>query len=95
MIYRSIQNVLVTHIIRRKIENKFNQIAPFYQGDLVKKKKKSPLKYSGVMINARAIIIDHIILLFTEFTSMFKNYLFLRQRFYHSYRLLCALQKLR
>ena len=38
MIYRSIQNVLVTDIIRRKLENKFNQIAPFYQGDLVKKK---------------------------------------------------------
>ena len=38
------------------------------------------------MINARAIICDHVILLFTEFTSMFKNYLFLRQWFYHSYR---------
>ena len=64
MIYGSIQNVLAIGITWRKIEDQVNQIAHFYQGDLVKEKMKSPLKVSDVMINARAITIDSVILLF-------------------------------
>ena len=48
----------------RNIEDQVNQIAHFYQGDLVKEKKTSPLKVSDVMINARAITIDSVILFF-------------------------------
>ena len=66
MIYWSIQNVLAIGIEGRKIEDQVNQIAPFYQGDLVKEKMKSPLKVSGIMINARAITIDNAILFFYE-----------------------------
>ena len=64
MIYGSIQNVLAIGIIGRKIEDQVNQTAHFYQDDLVKEKMKSLLKVSDVMINARAITIDCIILFF-------------------------------
>ena len=64
MIYGSIQNVLTIGITGRKIEDQINQIAYFYQGDLVKERMKSPLKVSDVMINARVITIDIVILLF-------------------------------
>ena len=73
MTYCSIQNVLAVGIKRRKIEDQVNQIVPFYQGDLVKEKMASPLKVSGVMINAGATTIDSVILFFTEFISMVKN----------------------
>ena len=73
MTYCSIQNVLAVGIKRRKIEDQVNQIVPFYQGDLVKEKMTSPLKVSGVMINAGATTIDSVILFFTEFISMVKN----------------------
>ena len=73
MNYWSIQNVLAIGIKRRKIEDQVNQIVPFYQGDLVKEKMTSPLKVSGVMINAGATTIDSVILFFTEFISMVKN----------------------
>ena len=42
MIYGSIQNVLAIGITGRKIEDQVNQIAHFYQDDLVKKKKWNP-----------------------------------------------------
>ena len=64
MIYDSIQNVLAIGITGRKIEDQVDQIAHFYQGDLVKEKMKSPLKVSDVMINARVITIDSVILFF-------------------------------
>ena len=64
MIYGSIQNVLAIGITGRKVEDQVNQIAHFYQGDLVKEKMKSPLKVSDVMVNARAITIDSVILFF-------------------------------
>ena len=64
MIYDSIQNVLAIGITLRKIEDQVNQIAHFYQGDLIKEKMKSPLKVSDVIINARAITIDNVILFF-------------------------------
>ena len=64
MIYYSIQNVLAIGIKGRKIEDQVNQTVPFYQDDLVKEKMKSPWKVSGVMINARAIITDSVILFF-------------------------------
>ena len=64
MIYGSIQNVLAIGITGRKTEDQVNQIAHFYQGDVVKGKMKSPLKVSDVMINARAITIDSVILFF-------------------------------
>ena len=64
MNYGLIQNVLAIGITGRKIEDQFNQIAHFYQGDIVKEKMKSPLKVSDVMINARAITIDSVILSF-------------------------------
>ena len=77
MIYCSIQNVLAIGIKERKVEYQVNQIVSFYQGDIVKEKMASPLKISGVMINARAITIDSVILFFTEFFSMVKNNHFL------------------
>ena len=43
------------------------------------------------MINARAITIDNVTLVFTEFISMVINYRFLKQWFYHNYCLQCAL----
>ena len=64
MIYGSIQNVLAIGITGSKIEDQVNQITHFYQGDLVKEKMKSPLKVSDVMINARVITIDSVILFF-------------------------------
>ena len=64
MIYGSIQNVLASGITGSKIEDQVNQITHFYQGDLVKEKMKSPLKVSDVMINARVITIDSVILFF-------------------------------
>ena len=64
MIYGSIQNVLAIGITGRKIEDQVNQIAHFHQGYLVKEKMKSPLKVSYVMINARAITIDSVVLFF-------------------------------
>ena len=77
MIYCSIQNVLAIGIKGRKIEDQVDQIVLFYQGDLVKEKMTSPLKVSGVMINARAITIDNVILFFAEFISVVKNNRFL------------------
>ena len=62
MIYGSIQNVLTIGITGRKIEDYVNQIAHFYQDDLVKVKMKSPLKVSDAVINVRAI--DSAILFF-------------------------------
>ena len=64
MIFGSIENVLPIGITRRKIKDQVNQIADFHQGDLVKEKRKSPLKVSDVMINARTITIDTVILFF-------------------------------
>ena len=64
MIYGSIKNVPAIGITGRKIEYQFNQIAHFYQGDLVKGKMKSHLKFQDVMINARARAIDSYILFF-------------------------------
>ena len=75
MIYYSIQNVLAIGIKGRKIEDQINQIVPFYQGGLVKEKMK--LKVSGLMIGARAIASDSVILFFTEFISMVRNNRFL------------------
>ena len=46
------------------MEDQVNQIAHFYQDDLVKEKMKSQLKVSDIMINARAITIDSVILFF-------------------------------
>ena len=63
-LYGSIQNVLAIGITGGKIEDQVNQIAHFYQSYLVKEKMKSPLKVSDVMINARAITIDSVILFF-------------------------------
>ena len=40
MIYDSIKNVLAIGITGRKKEDQVNQIAHFYQGDLVKEKMK-------------------------------------------------------
>ena len=78
MIYGLIQNVLAIGITGRKIEDQVNQIAHFYQGNLVKEKMKSPLKVSDVMINARAITVDSVMLFFfTEFISMVRNFHFL------------------
>ena len=64
MIYGSIQNVLAIGKTERIIEDQVNQIAHFYQGDLLKEKMKSALKVSDIIINARAINIDSVILVF-------------------------------
>ena len=77
MIYCSVQNVLAIGKKGRKIEDQVNQIAPFYQDDLVKEKMKSPLKVSGVMINPRAILLTVSFCFFTEFISIVKSYRFL------------------
>ena len=77
MIYCSIQNVLAIGVKGRKIEDQIDQIVLFYQDDLIKEKMTSPLKVSGVMINARAITIDNVILFFAEFISIVKNNRFL------------------
>ena len=66
MIYGSIQNVLAIGITGRNTGDQVNQIAHFYEGDLIKEKMKSPLKVSDVMINVRAITIDSVIMFFDE-----------------------------
>ena len=64
MIYGSIQNILAIGITGRKTEVQVNQIAHFYQGDLVKEKMNSPSKVSDVINNAVVITLGSVILFF-------------------------------
>ena len=66
MIYCKIQNALVTCIKEGKIEDQVKQVAPFYRGDIVKEKMTSSKTVLGVMINARTIAIDSVILFFNK-----------------------------
>ena len=63
MIYGSIQNVLAIGTTGRN-RRSGQPNCTFLSRRLVKEKMKSPLKVSDVMINARAIAIDSVILFF-------------------------------
>ena len=72
MIYGSTQNILAIGITGRKTKVQVNQIAHFYQGDLVKEKMNSPLKVSDVINNAGVRTIGIVILFFMELSQWSK-----------------------